>query len=290
MIDGPAASAPRRRRSLRYLPGMPRATKWLFGTLLAVDIVLLLFALAFANITAPGPAARALGQGVAILTEVDSFLDEHYQSLQLEAQQTNDASITLRDFPLTVTFPPQDITDTNKQQFRALLLQRSAALLHNNGMAAFRAERSSEVDSLSPQGAVRAGLDLLRPGPHRVFASLTIAFAAIAGVLTAALALSTRGYGRLAALGVSLSFSSAAFLILAVAARYIMRVAADGTDDYLSREFLHLGQELTWAPIRNGMIFTVGSAVLLVGGSLLAMWSDRRRTLAPALDTAAPLQ
>ena len=290
MSSEPAVALPTPRRPRRYLPRMPRATKWLFGALLALDIALLLFALAFANITAQGPATRALGQSVAILTEVDAFLDEHYQPLQLEAQQTKDTTLTLRDFPLAVTFSPREITNTDRQQFRQLLLQRAAALLHDDGMAAFRADRSSEIDSLSPQGAVRAGLDLLRPRPHRIFTSLTIAFAVIAAILAATLALSTRGAGRLAALGVSLFFSSAGFLILAVAARYVMRVAADGTDDYLSGEFLQLGQELTWAPIRDGIIFSVGSAVLLVGGSLLAFWADRGRVLALPLDTTATPQ
>ncbi len=52
---------------------MPRATKWIVGALLALDVALLLFALTFANITAQGPATRALGQSVAILTEADAL-------------------------------------------------------------------------------------------------------------------------------------------------------------------------------------------------------------------------
>jgi hypothetical protein len=263
------------RRTRRWVPRWPRATKWLFGPLLALDVGLLLFALAFASVTAEGPAKRALGQSVAILTEVDTFLDEHYQSLQLEAQQTDDGTIALRDFPLAVTFSPQEIKDTNREQFRTLLLERSAALLHRDGTAAFRQDRNSEVNSLSPQGAVRAGLDLLRPTPHRVFTGLTIAFAALAAALTGALALSTRGAGRLTALGVSLLFASVPFLILAVALRFVLRVAADGADEYLAHEFLQLAQEQTWAPIRDGIIFSAASAALLAAGPIVARWSDR---------------
>jgi len=271
-----SSAAPQRSR--RLVPSWPRATKWLFGALLALDVVLLLIALAFANVTAAGPAQRALGQSVAILTEIDAFLDKHYEPLQLEAQQTNETMITLPDFPLAVNFTPKEITDTNRGQFRALLLTRSAALLHDDGMATFQKDRASEIDSISPQGAVRAGLDLLRPTPHRVFVGLTIAFASIAVILVAALLLSTRGYGRLVALGFSLFVAAVPFLVFAIALRFALRVAADGADEYVAREFLQLGQELDWALIRDGIIFATGAALLLITGALLARWSDTQKT------------
>jgi len=262
----------------------------LFGSLLAVDVALLLIALAFTNITADGPAKRTLGQSVAILTEVDTFLNEHYPSLQLDAKQTNDAKVSLRDFPLAVTFSPQEINSTTREQFRALLLERSAALLHDKGMSAFRGGRSSETSSLSPQGAVRASLDLLRPTPHRVFLGVTIALAVSGAALAAALARSTRGFDRLAALGLSMSFAALPFLILAVALRFALRIAASGTDDYLARELLGLGEQLAWAPIRDGIIFSAGGAALLAVGSSLSRWSDRTTILARPLDTGQALE
>jgi hypothetical protein len=267
-----------RRRARHFVRRWPREKKWLFGALLALDIGLLLIALAFANVTDRGPAERALGRSVAILTEVDTLLDEHYASLHNEAQQTNETTITLPDFPLPITFTPQEIASTDREQFRALLLQRSAVFLHENGAAAFREGRASEIDSLSPQGAVRIGLDLLRPTPHRVFAGLTIAFASIATVLAITLALSTQGWGRLTALGVSLFVAAVPFLIFAVALRFALRLAADGTDDYVAREFLQLGQELTWAPIRDGVVFAGGAVLLLVIGAQLTRWSDTQGT------------
>jgi hypothetical protein len=47
----------------------------------------------------------------------------------------------------------------------------------------------------------------------------------------------------------------------------------------MTREFLRLSQELTWAPIRNGIIFSVGGAVVLVVGTALARWSDSQQRL-----------
>jgi hypothetical protein len=276
MTGEPSLARRRPRFELRW----PRPTKWLFGSLLAVDVALLLIALAFTNVTADGPAKRTLAQSVAILTEVDTFLDEHYPSLQLDAKQTSDTKVSLRDFPLAVTFSPQEINNTTRGQFRALLLERSAALLHDKGMSAFRDGRSSETSSLSPQGAVRASLDLLRPTPHRVFLGVAIALAVTGAALAAVLARSTRGYDRLAALGMSLSFAALPFLILAIALHFALRVAAGGTDDYLARELLQLGEQLAWAPIRDGIIVSAGGAALLAVGSSLSRWSDRTKILA----------
>ncbi len=261
----------------RLLPRWPRSTKWLFGPLLVVDVFLLLVSLSLANVTAPGPAQRALAHSVAILTEVDAFLDAHYETLQVQAQQGAGTTIVLADFPLPVNFSADEIAGADRQQFRALLLARSGALLHDEGVAAFREGRSNEIDSISPQGAVRAGLDLLRPTPHRVFVGLTIGLAAVGAILSIILALSTRGWGRLVALAASVLFAAIPFLVLAIALRFALRVAADGADDYATREFLQLGQELDWAPIRDGIIFTGGAGLALAIGVLLAWRTGAQR-------------
>jgi hypothetical protein len=74
-------------------------------------------------------------------------------------------------------------------------------------------------------------------------------------------------------LGVSLA--ALPFLGAAIALRFALRQAADGVDDLLVEEFLTLAQELTWAPIRNGIIFAVGGGVFVVVGGGLALWGER---------------
>jgi hypothetical protein len=106
---------------------------------------------------------------------------------------------------------------------------------------------------------------------------LTIAFASLAGVLAVGLVLAARSYGRVLALGVSIVAAAAPFLIAAVAVRFAFRLGADGLDEYLAREFFDLGRELTWAAIRNGIIFSAGGAIILASGILLARWSDATR-------------
>lgn len=258
------------------------STRIALGALLVLDIAVLLFVLSMAHVTSEGPAKRSLRQSVAILTEVDAYLDDRYEALRLEAfQAAPDDEIALPDFPIELTFRAGAIADTDQEEFRALLLDASAERIHAEGSVVMKADAGAEISFFSPAGALRTGMDFLRPTPHRVLTALTIALASAAGVLAAGLVLTARGYGRVLAVGLAIVLAAAPFAVLAVALRFALRLAAEGLDEYLATEFLKLAQELTWAPIRNGLIFTVGGAVIAAVGVVLANWSDRARRLAP---------
>ncbi len=246
---------------------------WALGVLLALDVVLLLFALSFNHVTAEGPAKRGLRQAVAVLTEVDAHLDEHYDTLRQEAEAQPDRRVTVPDFPIDVGFTSEEVLAGGREEFRALLLDRSADRVYDEGMDAFLEERTGDSADLSAQGAVRNGMDLLRARPHDVLVVATIALAAAAGVLALGLLLASRSYGGLVGLGVAVFVAALPFLIAAVAVRFAFRLAADGVDDSLVEGYLKLGQELTWAPIRNGIIFSVGAAAFITVGASLARWS-----------------
>jgi hypothetical protein len=84
----------------------------------------------------------------------------------------------------------------------------------------------------------------------------------------------TRGYGRLAALGAAVSFGALPFLVLAVTARFVLRLAAEDEGDYMVGRLLGLGQDMAWLPIRNGVALSgLGLAFLLLGVSV-AWWTD----------------
>ncbi len=246
------------------------------GGLLVLDLGVLLVVLSLANVTAGGPATRSLRHSLAILFEVDAYLDGHFETLRQEAAQTQEQSMTLPDLPIAVSFAPQEIRSASREEFRELLLSRSAERVYAKGTSVLQEDRAAEINFFSPQGAVRTGMDFLRATPHRILNLLTIGLAVAAGLLALGLGLSTKGYGRLLGLGLSFVAAAVPFLVVAVAVRFAFRLAADGLDDYLVSEFLRLGQELTWAGIRNGIIFSVGGAVVAAAGIALALWSDGR--------------
>ena len=272
-ILGPGAASsapPANDRSQRQ-----RGARWIWGGLLVVVLALLLLVLSFAHVTAEGPAKRSLRRSVAILTEVDTFLDVRFQALRQEAAQADEEAIELVDFPIPVSFTPEEILAADREQFRALLLTRSAERVYEEGMAVFREDRATAISVFSLQGAIRGGMDFLRSTPHMILTTLTIVLAVPAAALALALMLNCRGYGRLVGLGVSLSLAAVPFLILAVAVRFTLGRAADGRDEYLAREFLTLAQELTWAGVRNGIIFSLLGLIVLTLGAALALSSDR---------------
>ena len=250
--------------------------KWLLGGLLALDLFVLFAVLGLANVTAEGPATRSLEQSVAILTEIDGFLDEHYETLSADAGRSGE-DVTLPDFPIALTFTAEEVRATGRDGFRALLLGRAADRVHDEGVAALREDGEGGISFFSTQGVIRTAMDFLRPTPHRVLTMLTIGLAALAGMLALGLALATRGYGRVLAVGLSVFAAAAPFLILAIAVRFAFRLGTNGLDEYLAREFFDLGRELTWAAIRNGIILTSGGAIILACGVLLSRWSDASR-------------
>lgn len=248
------------------------ALRSLVSVLLIVMLFLLFAALSLANMTAEGPAKRGLRQSVAVLTEVDAYLDETWEELRDEAARSPPAgAVTPPDFPVAVSFRAREVLERNRDEFRALLLTRAAERIYDEGANAFDSE-SSNPSALSLEGAVRNGLDFLRPTPHRILTRATLAAAAVSALLAAGLVLLSRGYGRLLALGMTISVAALPFLLLAVAVRFALRFTADSLDDAPSASFLALAQELTWAAIRNGMVLSVGGGILLALGIWLTRW------------------
>lgn len=260
------------------------AARWVLSGLLVLTLGALMASLSFAQVTEEGPAKGALGSTVGILSEVDALLDTRYEALRQDASGAEAPDeLKVPDFPLELSFTPEEITsnsdslDSDREAFRALLLSRAADQVYEDGPGAFEAGQDADIGFFSTEGALKTGMNLLRERPHEVSAKLTIALAALSAVLALGVALVCRGYGRVAAIGLSVVLASTPFLVLAVAVRFTLRLGADGTDDYMAREFLELGQEMAWAAVRGGIVFAVCGIALLVLGSAFAFWSDRRQ-------------
>ena len=233
---------------------------------LAMALLALLVALNLLQLTAPGPAHRALRRAVASLTEIDSLLAAHGAALRQEADVSPDEPLSLPDYPLDVSLSPEEARRP-AAEVRDLLLDRSAERVYQEGSAAFREEgQSGDAPRLSVQRAVRTGLGFLTAGNHDTLRWATLALAAVCGMLSGALILATQGYGRLITLGGAVAAASLLFLLLAMAVRLVLGLAGWGMDDYITVQLLDLATEAAWLPIRNGLAFSgLGLALLALG-------------------------
>ncbi len=266
--DEPISIAPRAWRTV---------AKIVLGALTTVSIFLLLISLSAMQLTQRGPAERVLRQALLIVTEADALLDLHYDDLRTRAEAGETGPLRLTNYPLDVSFTADEARSMTRAQFRDALLARSAALVYEAGAAALRAEPTSPEPSVfSTPGAVRLSLDALNRDTFEVLRVVTFTLGFASAILAVALVLVTRGYGRLAAVGLSASLAAVPFMLAAVAVRYGLRVGEDAEDEYLVRAFLNLGAEVCWVAIRNGIAFSVLSVLFLVAGLGLAMWSDAR--------------
>jgi hypothetical protein len=233
---------------------------------LTMALLALLSALSLLQLTAPGPAHRALRRAVASLTEIDSLLAAQGPALRQQASASPNEPLSLPDYPLNVRLSPQEAQQP-PTEVRDLLLDRSAERIYQEGTAAFRqGDQSGHSSRLSVLGAVRTGLEFLTAGHHDALRWTTIALGILCGALSGALLFRTPGYGRLVALGSVVATASMLFLLLTAVVRLMLAVAGWATDDYITVQLLDLAKGTAWLPFRNGLALGgLGLALLALG-------------------------
>jgi hypothetical protein len=143
--------------------------------------------------------------------------------------------------------------------------------MYNDGVGVMRGDEAvGNPGRFTAAGLVKEFLGLLRHRNHIAFGVITAFLVALSAVLAVAAAVSARGFGRLIALGVPLFIAASVLLVLGL----IGRLYTGGSeDDYIRRELLAIGEDLSWLPLRNGMILAgLGAGMIVTGilGSMLA--------------------
>lgn len=256
---------------------MARETgKWFAALALFAALLAMLSALQLYQVTSRGVALPALRRATASLTEIDPWLDAHYDSLQESARASSPGErVPLPDYLIDVGLRREDVDGASKAQLRALILDRSANALYADGTGVLRAEGAAPVGRFTSAGVVDASLDLLRERNHDVAGVLVILFAGAVAVAAGALASLTRGFGRLTSIGATLLAASATLLLGGLALRLYMAAGSGSSEEYPRRDLLDIGEALAWIPLRNGLGFTALGIALLALGALGALATAR---------------
>ena len=143
-------------------------------------------------------------------------------------------------------------------------------------------EAKQDIDPISPEGGIKRGLGFLSDNTH---SALRIAIWVLSGlsVVTAGLVLlSTKGLGRITAVGACLLGAAVPSLVAAVGIRWGFRSSAEDQDDYLLKQLLNLGNDAALLPVRNYTILCLLGLGVVIVGLALVLYETRQRTMRPA--------
>jgi len=236
----------------------------LFLAMLALLAVVQLF-----QITSEKPAKDALRQSTVALSEIDLLLAIDYDALRATAESSapNEA-LTLRDYPIEITFTREDVLGGTQDDLRALILDRSADALYADGTAVLRDDAGVlDTGRFTAAGSVDSALTLLRDDAHDIFGILTFLLAVICAVLVIVLALMWRSIGWLMVAGASLFVASLLLLGAAGVVWLYMNASSDG-GEFLRRELLDVGATLALIPLRNGLASAALGIVMMLAGAV----------------------
>ena len=249
--------------------------------LLAVVLTAWLSAFSLAQATTPEAALPAITRAAIVLTGVDALLDVHAENL--EEQALAGGLIDVPGYPLNVSVPAAEATGNDGafdlRLLREALVDRSALLLREEGLAAFRDPGGAITppSRFSSAGLLDQLITRLRASEHDRWSSFVTPLGYAAVVLAAAVMLLGVGFGRLIRLGGAALIAGALVLIGAVLIRFMFGVLAD--DGAIGNEARSIMNTLASGPIRNGLLMAIGGAAILLPALALGRLfesSDRR--------------
>jgi hypothetical protein len=275
------------------VPLLRGAFQWLFGTLFALSLIAFFLVINGVQLTSPGTAQRILSRAVADLTEIDAALPTIQADLAEEALASQEPTVTVPLFPMAVELPREEATTISAAELRSRLLSEAAKAIYKDGMSVWAVadpEAKQNIDLLSPEGGVQRGLGLLSDDSHHALRIAAIVLGLISFILGGLVFVSTKGMGRVVALGAGLLGAAVPSLTAAVAVRFVFFTASEDQHDYLMARLLDLGNDAAWLALRNYTILTLLGLWLVVLGFGLVLVEIRQRAIsaATAVDNSSP--
>ncbi len=254
------------------------ASKWTLGFLLTSALGFLLLSIDATQLTAESTAHEALRRTVASLTEIDALIANKTDLVSTSSESSGSAATVLIGFPIDIPLSQQEAQSLSTTELRNVILDRSADRLYAEGFSAFHEGTSgaTDVQMLSPPGAVRYTAGLLTQDNHNAARNIMFGLAGLAALLTLGVVLLSRGYGRFTSVGIALLAAAVPLLLLSLAVRFILRLASEQESDYLTAQLYALGRDVAWLPFRNAIAFTCVGIVFVALGVAFSMLTRRQ--------------
>jgi hypothetical protein len=265
------------------------ASQWLMAALLAVTLVALFVVLAGAQLTSEDAGLRVHRRSVATLTDIDATLPGIEAALDAAAEEPQATTVQV-PFPIPVQLSAEEAATLRGPALRERILDESAALLYEDGMAewaAADADSIQRIDRASTAGIMKTGLGMARDSRHTLFLAGTALLGVIALLLAIGMTIAIRDWNmRLVALGSVVFAAALPCLAAAIAVRFGFKTAQTEADPFVEA-LLDLGIDAMWVPIRDYLVLSsLGFAI--AGFGALGAWLQARapRRAVPAAPPA----
>lgn len=245
----------------------------LFWVLLCLSTFLLIAATSCAQVSSEERALDLIAAGVATTSDLDALLAEQYEPLRELVEETDDLTYTIPGFPVEVVLAREEILQLSQEQLRQLVLQRSSAIVYEQGLDAFDRTGEQSVSTFSLQGLGERTLGWVDATAHdrAVVASWILLGVAVLGAL--GVLATGRGFDRFRSFGLAIVFAALPGLLASFAASFV--VGRIGGSDPFSEDVRTILETVLAVFRRNYLVALVFGMVVAASGPLLALASRR---------------
>lgn len=238
--------------------------------LVSVGLFLLVFAYSTYQVTEPARAHHIIERGVATLLDIDAYLDETLPALR-ESEETGPI-VEIPGLALPVALTREELDNSTDAEVRDLVLQRSAALIYQDGLAAFDISGQQQIGLFTAENVVENFLDVLRGSTHTWAGRLTVVLAFVVAISAAVVAASDFRPGVLRTIGGALFGGAVGGLLVSFAIAWLVG-RIDG--DPFTADSAAIARDIFEVPRRNFLIAAVLSGVIFAVGAAIAFYEKR---------------
>jgi hypothetical protein len=270
----------RRRMARPQYDGSRAAYSVMFG----LAVFLLVGALSMRQLTERDVAHQLIVEGVVALVDVDLVLAEREAELEsAAAAAAPNELITIPGYPLPVRLTAAEVQDSDAAELRALVINRSASIIYDEGLDAFDQSGGSSLSMFSREGMLDSLVGQLSSTNHRRAGIASVLLGVFAALAAAMVVLRTPGFRRVRALAVPIIGASIAGVVgVGVILDWILGRWWGGDPfsdqvDTIIGDAVEIGRE-------NYLVLGALGLVLLVGGIALELLGRAMPSAAPGPD------
>jgi hypothetical protein len=241
----------------------------LYTFALGICIFLLVGAVSIRQATAPENATRTLESGIASLSEIDILLAQNGEDFRTFVRASNEQSFLIPGYPLDVFLTRDEVLNSSDDELRAIVLERSSALVYHDGLGAFDRTGNQSLGFFSTEGLVEQFAGMLSETTYdraTIASGVLVVLSGIAGVLVV---LRHRGFRRMGMLGIATTAAAIPGYAGSFAAAWIL--GGIGGDDAFSEDLRAIVESVMEIPKQNYLIALFAGVAVTLGAILLGV-------------------